>query len=68
MKKIISKVKDGSVRFIVKTNRMLGFIPWFWHTDHFIYNLKTDTLCGRKMLSLTQKMKQEDTSRKIFII
>ena len=35
MKKIISKVKNGSVRFIVKTNRLLGFIPWFWHTDHF---------------------------------
>lgn len=35
MKKIISKVKNGSVRFIVKTNRLLDFIPWFWHTDHF---------------------------------
>lgn len=29
MKKIISKVKNGSVRFVVKTNRLLGFIPWF---------------------------------------
>lgn len=29
MKKIISKVENGSVHFIVKTNRLLGFIPWF---------------------------------------
>ena len=35
MKKIISKVENESVRFVVKTNRLLGFIPWFWHTDHF---------------------------------
>lgn len=38
--KIISKVKDGSVRFIVKTNRLLGFIPWFWYTDHFYLQLE----------------------------
>ena len=40
MKKIISQVKNGSVRFIVKTNRLLGFIPWFWHTDHFYLQLE----------------------------
>lgn len=40
MKKIISKVKNGTVRFIVKTNRLLGFILWFWHTDHFYLQLE----------------------------
>ena len=40
MKKIISKVKNGIVRFIVKTNRLLGFIPWFWHTEHFYLQLE----------------------------
>ena len=40
MKKIISKVKNGSVYFIVKTNRLLGFIPWFWNTNHFYLQLE----------------------------
>ena len=40
MKKIISKVTNSSVCFIVKTNRLLGFIPWFWHTDHFYLQLE----------------------------
>lgn len=48
MKKIISKVKDGSVRFVVKTNRLLSFIPWFWHTYYFYLQLENGYTAYKK--------------------
>lgn len=42
MKRIIKETdSNGKTRYVVEKNRILGFIPWRWHTDTF-YDADTD--------------------------
>ena len=36
MKRIIKETdSNGKTRYVVEKNRILGFIPWRWHTDTY---------------------------------
>lgn len=39
MKRIVEEeLRDGSKRYVVQTNKILGIIPWKWHTVSYPTN------------------------------